>query len=844
MDIKQIDKKWQKFWDKKKINFCNLNDYTKPKFYNLVMFYYPSGANIHVGHAYNYIGSDVYGRFKKMRGYNVFQPMGSDAFGLPAENFAIKTGVHPSITTKKNIEIAKKQLKKMGIMYDWQKEIDTSSPDYYKWTQWLFSVLYKRGLAYRAKAPVNWCSDCHTVLANEQVNNGCCERCDTKVVQKKLNQWFFKITDYAERLLDYKDLDWPKKTILMQKNWIGKSQGVEIDFLVKATSNKQQNQNKDFRIKVFTTRADTLFGCTFIVVALEHSLIKQFSQLIENLAEVKKYIKRLEHKSDLDRTDLNKDKTGIEIKGIKGINPINGAEIPIFVADYVLMSYGTGAVMGVPAHDERDFEFAKKHNLKIIEVIKDPYLKISSKLKQAFVNYGILINSEQFTGLSSKQAIKEITQWLEKKGLARNKIQYKLRDWLISRQRYWGAPIPIIYCDNCGIVLDEILPIKLPDLKDFKPIQDGISPLDRVKEFINIKCPKCKGKAKRATETMDTFVCSSWYFLRFINPNLKTKAFEKQDVEHWLPVDQYCGGAEQACLHLLYSRFITKVLFDAGYIDFDEPFKRLTHQGMILTAEGSKMSKSKGTVVVPDNYIQQYGADIFRIYILFLAPFEEGGVWDDRNILGIKRFLEKAINLFQSKKIQQGFDSSLETIIHQTIKKNTEDIKNFKFNTAISNLMILLNQMQKQKQLFSNDVLVFIQLLAPFAPHLAEELYRFYKNLFCFAKKDLVAGVPSRLNDFRYASARNKDNFLDKKDSIFYTTWPEYNEEKIKQKNIRLILEVNNKVRDVIEIDKGITQKQVEEIVLQNQKIKKNIGNQKIKRIVFVPNKLINIITE
>ncbi len=808
MDINQIEKKWQKIWEKEKINFCDLNDHSESKFYNLAMFYYPSGAQIHIGHAYNYIGSDVYGRFKRMKGYNVFQPMGADAFGLPAENFAIKTGVHPFITSNKNIKTAKAQLKEMGLMYDWEKEINTSSVDYYKWTQWLFSVLYKRGLAYRAEAPVNWCPDCHTVLANEQVIDQRCERCNAKVVLKRLNQWFFKIRDYAEQLLNYQDLDWPKKTILMQRNWIGKSQGTEIDFLVKTVDKKQEE--KEFTVKVFTTRVDTLFGCTFIVVALEHSLIKKFNQSIKNLAEIREYIKNLEHKSDLDRTDLNKDKTGIEIKGIRAINPIDGKEISIFIADYVLMTYGTGAVMGVPAHDERDFEFAKKYKLKIKEVIKDPHLKIDSKLKEAFVDYGILINSNQFTDLSSKEAIEKITQWLVKQGLGRKKTQYRLRDWLISRQRYWGVPIPIIYCDNCGVVLDENLPVRLPDLKNFKPIEGENSPLDRAREFVEIKCPKCKGVARRATETMDTFVCSSWYFLRFINPNLKTKAFERQDVNYWLPVDQCCGGAEHACLHLLYSRFIIKVLFDAGYIDFKEPFKKLTHQGMILGAEGFKMSKSRGTVVIPDDYIQKYGVDVFRLYLLFLAPFEEGGAWNDSNILGIKRFLEKVINLFQNRKIEQGFSSSLEIIIHQTIKKVTEDIENFKFNTAISTLMILLNHIQKQKQLFSSDIFIFIQLLAPFAPHLAEELWQKTGH----------------------------------SESIFKEKWPQYDEEKIRKENIKLIIQVNNKVRDVIEIKKGTAKEQVEELVFQNPKIKKYIKSQKIKKTIFILDKLINIIIE
>ena len=725
-----IEKKWQKFWQENKTNFCDFDDETKKKFYNLVMFFYPSGAKIHIGHGYNYTGSDVYGRYKRLKGFNVFEPMGYDAFGLPAENYAIKTGQHPSLTTRANIDFGRIQLKKLGLMYDWEKEIDTSSPKYYKWTQWLFRVLYQAGLAYRKEAPVNWCPSCKTVLANEQVIAGKCERCETEVVQKKLKQWFFKITDYADKLLaGHEKLNWPEKTILMQKNWIGRSEGAEVKFFVIPTEMSEANgveeslkqatdeRSRDFarddnKLSVFTTRPDTLFGATFMVVAPEHALITNHQSLITNFDEVKKYIEESKNKSDLERTDLNKEKTGIELKGIKAINPVNGKEIPIFVADYVLSNYGTGAIMAVPAHDERDFEFAKKYGLEIIEVVKDVQKHKSTestraqKTQACFEGEGVAINSDEFDGLTTAEFKEKIIHWLEEKGLGRKAVNYKLRDWLISRQRYWGAPIPIIYCDNCGEVLveEKDLPVKLPELENFKPTDDGESPLARSKEFVNVKCLKCGAAAKRCTETMDTFVCSSWYYLRFLNPDLADKPFDKEIIKKWLPVDQYCGGAEHACMHLLYARFITKVLFDQGYINFDEPFLKLNHQGMILAADGGKMSKSKGNVVIPDDYVKKYGADVFRLYVLFLAPFEQGGAWSDQGIVGVKRFLEKVWNLQEKLKSQnskvktESQNSKFLVLLNQTIKKVGEDIENFHFNTAISALMILLNEFEKQKE--------------------------------------------------------------------------------------------------------------------------------------------------
>jgi leucyl-tRNA synthetase len=750
---KKIEEKWQKYWEKNRINFCDLNS-RKSKFYNLVMFYYPSGDKIHIGHGYNYTGADVFGRYKRMKGFNVFEPMGVDAFGLPAENYAIKTGVHPVVSTKKNIDFGRKQLKKLGLMYDWEKEIDTSSPEYYKWTQWLFGILYKAGLAYRAEAPVNWCPSCKTVLANEQVINGRCERCESEVVQKNLKQWFFKITKYADRLLkDYKKINWPEKTIIMQKNWIGKSRGAEIDFS---------------GIKVFTTRPDTILGATFLVLSPDHPKVREFKN-----PKVKKYISKI-------RKNHDKEKTGV-FSGEYVINPATKEKIPVWVADYVLMEYGTGAIMAVPDYDERDKEFAKKYNLKI------------KKTK--------LINPEKI--------VKKVKgKWM---------TNYRLRDWLISRQRYWGAPIPIIYCDKCGEVLvpEKDLPVKLPDLKDFKPTKEGESPLARAKDWVNVKCPKCKGNAKRSTETMDTFVCSSWYFLRYLSPKLKNKPFDRKLTDKWLPVDQYTGGAEHACLHLLYARFITKVLCDEKLINFDEPFSKLNHQGMILASDGTKMSKSKGTVVIPDDYIKAYGADTFRLYVLFIAPFEEGGAWNDKGIIGVYKFLKKIWFLFQNKKkFAEKTSQNLIQKLHFTLRKVGEDIENFKFNTAVSAMMEFVNTwMEKGQTLSKDDAGKFIRILAPFTPHICEEIWS------SFAKAT-----------------------EDKEDSIFLKKWPEYDEKLVKKQTFELVIQINGKVRDKVEAEADISQKDAEKLALEREKIKKWLANKKPKVVIFIKGRLINIV--
>ena len=796
---KSIEKKWQRYWKREKI-FEAKDKSTKPKFYCLDMFPYPSAYGLHVGHLKGYTISDVIAKKRMMEGLNVLHPMGWDAFGLPAENFAIKTKIHPAITTKKSISTIKKQLISVGLGYDWKKEISSCEPEYYKWTQWMFLQLYKAGLVYRKKAAVNFCPSCKTVLANEQVIDGHCERCDTLVEKKYLEQWFLKITAYAERLLkDLDKIDWPKKIKIMQRNWIGKSGGTEIKFLI---------SNSRLLINVFTTRVDTLFGCTYVVIAPEHPLIEKLKSEIKNWKEVEKYIAEAKKKTEIERLAEDKEKTGIEIQGIKAINPVNNREAPIYVADYVLMEYGTGAIMAVPAHDRRDFIFAKKHNLSIIEVIKSEDGK-SSIEKETFEEDGILINSGIFNGLKSTKAREEITKHLEKRNLAKKAVYYKLRDWLISRQRYWGAPIPIIYCPRCGQVpvLEKDLPVKLPEIKDFKPTGKGESPLAKLEKFTKVKCPRCNRLAKRETDTMDTFVCSSWYFFRYTDPKNKKEFASKEKIKRWLPVDLYIGGAEHAYLHLLYARFLTKVLKDLGYIDFDEPFSKLFNQGTVYY-QGAKMSKSKGNVVNPDEIIKKYGADTLRLYELFIGPADQASEWSNKGIMGCYRFLQKIWRLREKIKKVKNRNLSLMKLVHQTIKIVTEHIENFRFNTAISSLMILVNRMEKEKQLSIDDYQLLIKLLAPFAPHISEELWQ----------------------------------GLDHKKSIFFQSWPKYKPSLIKEEKFTLFIQINGKFRDKVELKTGISKQEVEKIVFSREKVKKWIKNKEVKKIIFVPERLINLV--
>ncbi|MDZ7766422.1 MAG: leucine--tRNA ligase [Melioribacteraceae bacterium] len=724
-------------WEDNKVYKTDLSD-TEKKLYTLVMFIYPSGSKLHIGHWYNYGPTDSWARFKKLQGYNVFEPMGYDAFGLPAENYAIKTGVHPQDSTLENIKDIREQLKQMGCMYDWDAELMTCVPEYYKWNQWLFLQLYKKGLAYRKNAPVNWCPSCNTVLANEQVQqDGTCERCSTEVERKNLTQWFFKITEYADELLSgLNKIDWPEKTKSMQTNWIGKSTGTEVDFEVEAI---------DEKVSVFTTRPDTLFGVTYMVLAPEHELVNKITS-DERKEEVEKYIKSIQSLSDIERTSTVKEKTGVPT-GAYAVNPINGERIPIWVADYVLASYGTGCVMAVPGHDERDFEFAKTFDLPIKKVILEPGTEEKEKLESAYTGTGMMIYSGKYTGRNSIDGKKQITDELEREELGRAKVDYKLRDWLISRQRYWGTPIPVVYCDNCGEVpvLEDQLPIELPYDVEFKP--DGGSPLAKNEEFVNAKCPKCGGAAKRDVDTMDTFVDSSWYYLRFLNPKFTDGMFDTELAKNWEPVDMYVGGAEHSTMHLLYARFVHKFLRDIGLVETDEPFAKLRHQGTI-TNNGAKMSKSKGNVVNPNSFIEEYGSDVFRMYLMFMGPYDLGGDWSDKGIVGVDRFVQKVYQLMTEREnfakdhpSKEKYDvtelneleKSVYQKVNQSINKYTEEVEHLRFNTAVAVLMELSNELSKSLKGCSEDLQTYALermtvMIAPLAPHFGEECWELIGN--------------------------------------------------------------------------------------------------------------------
>ncbi len=812
---RETEQKWQKHWEKEKLHETNLEDYSKPKYYNLVMFPYPSGDKLHIGHWYNFGPADSWGRYMRMRGCNVFEPQGYDSFGLPAENYAIKSGVHPTISIAKNIEHMRKQLREMGAMYDYSKEVVTSDPSYYQWTQWVFLQLYKKGLAYRKNAPVNWCPSCQTVLANEQVHDGRCERCNHEVTKKDLTQWFFRIRDYAERLLDFKDLDWPERTKIMQKNWIGKSIGSEIDFNI--CDEKGDSAGK--KIKVFTTRIDTLFGATYIVLAPEHPLVSKITTA-KHRENVQDYIEKTRKETDIARSAEDREKTGVET-GAFALNPANGKIIPIWIADYVLATYGTGAVMAVPAHDTRDYAFAKKYadkkyKLEIIPVITPVGHKAkANKLieNEAFTNDGVLINSADssadFNDLKSEDARMKITAHLKKKGHANFSINFKLRDWLISRQRYWGTPIPIVYCGKCGEVPvpENQLPVELPKDVDFTPKGDGKSPLNTVESFVNTKCPKCAGPAKREVDTMDTFVDSSWYFLRYPSARNSDKPFDANLTKYWLPVDMYIGGPEHACMHLLYARFINMVLFDQGFINFEEPFKRLMHQGMI-TKDGAKMSKSKGNVVSPDQFVEKYGSDVFRMYLMFMGPFSEGGDWNDKGITGIARFVENFYLLMSGKDIVSDKET-LHRTLHKTIKKVTKDIEKFHFNTAISALMEFLNSARKTG-IDAESRKMVVLLIAPLAPHLAEEIW---------------------------ASMGHKS-------SIFNAAWPNFDPKLIIENVLKLAVQVNGKLRGAIEAAIDAPKEKILELARAENNVARHLEGKKLLKEIYVPGKLVSFVVK
>lgn len=806
MDYKEIEKKWQKAWQDTKADEFKLNS-DRPKEYILEMFSYPSGANLHMGHWYNYAPSDSYARFKKMQGFNVFQPMGFDAFGLPAENYAIKTGIHPKDSTYKNIETMERQLKAIGAMFDWSKEIKTCNEDYYKWNQWMFLKFFENGLAYRKEAPVNWCDSCKTVLANEQVlPDGTCERCGEMIYKKNLTQWFFKITNYAEELLQSLDnLDWPEKTKLMQKNWIGKSVGAHVVF-------KLEN-NKPF--SVFTTRADTLYGVSYVVFAPEHEWVESLTTK-EQSSEIEKYVSETTKINEIERLSAAREKTGA-FTGSYAINPVNGKKVPIYISDYVLASYGTGIVMGVPAHDERDYIFAKKYGLEIIEVVKG---KNNEPLP--YTDDGVLINSGGFNGFDSNTAKQKIVEKLIKTNEADFKINYKLRDWLVSRQRYWGTPIPIVHCPKCGAVAVPYsdLPVKLPYDVEFTP--DGVSPLLKHEGFMNTICPKCKGAAKRDADTLDTFVCSSWYFLRYVDAHNDKEPFNKELINKMLPVDKYIGGTEHACMHLLYARFFTKALRDLGYLDFSEPFKSLVHQGIILGPDGNKMSKSKGNIISPDNYIKEYGSDVLRLYLMFGFSYIEGGPWNDDGIKSIAKFLDRVERIvvkyipFSKGNFTLGKDEKeLDYIRNYTIKQITSDMEIFSFNTSVARIMEFVNAIYKYDNLknknafFIKEVLKdLLLLLAPIAPHFCEELW--FKS--------------------------------GEKFSIFNFAYPKTDEKALIKEETELAIQINSKLKSRITVPSDIKNIELEKLVLADEKVKVLIGSNIVKKIIIIPGRLINLI--
>jgi len=797
----EIEKKWQKTWEEQKLYQPQNRAPGKKNFYHLVMFPYTSG-NLHLGHWYNYSGADVYARYQLLKGFNVLSPIGFDSFGLPAENAAIKHHTNPHDWTENNIRKMEGQLKSIGTICDWSREVITSHPDYYKWTQWLFIQFYKQGLVYRDKRWVNWCPSCQTVLANEQVVDGECERCQTPVIQKQVEHWLFKITDYAEELLEeLAHLDWPERTKTMQKNWIGKSEGAEISFSLVGSEKP---------LTVFTTRIDTIFGVTYLVVSPENPILEALKPKIKNWPALEKYIRKTQRQTERERISQDKVKSGVEIKGIRATNPANQEDIPIFVADYVLMDYGTGTIMAVPAHDQRDFEFAQLFHLPLKEVIKPPG---GWPGPGVYKGEGVMENSGAFDGRSSEKARWAIQDWLIKEGKAKMAVHYKLKDWSVSRQRYWGTPIPMIYCSRCGWqpVPEKELPVLLPSIDDYQPVPGGLSPLAHSAEFQTAACPRCGGPAKRETDTLDTFVDSSWYYLRYVDSQNKRKIAETEKMKAWLPVDIYIGGAEHSVLHLLYARFFAKAMRDLKLIDFPEPFLKLRHQGIILGPDGSKMSKSRGNIVDPDKLVEKYGADAVRSYLCFMAPFDEGGTWKLAGLQGMVRFLGRIWRL--RKKVQSAGELSLESQrqLQRTIKKVEEDIERFHFNTALSALMILLRAWEEKKQIPEKDYLQFLQLLAPFAPHLTEELYQ---------------------------SFRSGKKFQ----SIFQTSWPNYRQEMIREDNFTLVVQVNGKVRDQLEALVGIGKKEAQTQALNSPKVKSFLGEKKIQKVIFVEDRLINFV--
>ena len=795
-----MEAKWQKQWEEKGV-FHASNDSDKPKYYTLIEFPYPSGQGLHVGHPRSYTALDIVARKRRLMGYNVLYPIGWDAFGLPTENFAIKNHVHPEVVTKKNIARFKQQLQSLGISFDWSREINTTDPSYYKWTQWIFLQLFKHGLAYKKEASVNWCTSCKCVLANEEVVNGVCERCGSEVVRKVKSQWMLKITEYAQRLIDDLDLvDYPDRVKAQQKNWIGRSTGAEVDF----------DTTLGDKLTVYTTRPDTLFGATYMVISPEHPMIEKWAGQIQNMDEVRAYQEAAAKKSDFERTEVAKDKTGVKLLGVQAINPVNDREIPIFISDYVLVSYGTGAIMAVPAHDTRDWEFAKKFGLPIIEVVKGGNVQ-----EEAFTDCatGIMVNSGLLDGLSVEEAKVKITKWLTENHRGRAKVNFKLRDWVFSRQRYWGEPIPIVYCEKCGYVPlpESELPLTLPEVDSYEPTENGESPLANMTDWVNTTCPHCGGPAKRETDTMPQWAGSSWYFLRYTDPRNDQALASQQALEYWTPVDWYNGGMEHTTLHLLYSRFWHKFLYDIKVVPTPEPYAKRTSHGMILGENGEKMSKSRGNVVNPDDIVKEYGADTMRLFEMFIGDFEKAAPWSAAGIRGCRRFVERYWNLQDILVKDGGIRAPLETPFHKTIKKVGEDIENLKFNTALAALMSLINDIYDSGSITPEELKVFTILLNPFAPHVTEEVWSLNK-----------------LGE----------------EMVCQQQWPAYDENKCKDETIEIVVQVNGKVRGKLSMPADVAKDAAVAAAKADEKICAAIGGKTILKEIYVPGKLVNLVVK
>ena len=803
-DFTAIEKKWQKKWMEEKTYAAVTGDTSRPKFYGLVEFPYPSGNGLHVGHARPYTAMDVVARKKRMDGYNVLFPIGYDAFGLPTENFAIKNHIHPAKVTHDNVANFRKQLQMLGYSFDWDREINTTDPSYYKWTQWIFLQLFKKGLAYKTSMPVNWCTSCKIVLANEEVVDGVCERCGGAVIRKEKSQWMLKITEYAQRLIDDLDgLDFIDRVKTQQKNWIGRSTGAEVDFKTTAGDT----------LTVFTTRPDTLFGATYMVIAPEHAYVKKWKDLITNYADVEAYVAEAGRKSDFERTELVKDKTGVRLEGVRAINPVNGKEIPIFISDYVLVSYGTGAIMAVPAHDTRDWEFAKKFGCEIIEVVQGGDVE-----KEAFTlkdDTGIMVNSDFLNGLTVKEAIPIITKWLEKTGIGHEKVNFKLRDWVFSRQRYWGEPIPLVHCDKCGWVPlpEDQLPLVLPEVDSYEPTDNGESPLAPMTDWVNTTCPCCGGPAKRETDTMPQWAGSSWYFLRYMDPHNDKALASKEALEYWSPVDWYNGGMEHTTLHLLYSRFWHKFLYDIGVVPTKEPYKKRTSHGMILGEGGEKMSKSRGNVVNPNDIVDQYGADTMRTYIMFIGDFEKAAAWSANAVKGCKRFLDRVWNLGETEHTGEEYSPANEAAVHKAIKKVSEDIEAMKFNTAIAALMALVNDFYTNGA-SKGDMKALLLMLSPFAPHICEEMW---ENMgFAAETGKMACQMP----------------------------WPVYDESKTIASEVEMAVQIQGKLRGSVKVPMDSDEATVVAAAKAVDKVARQLEGMEIVKVIHVKNKLVNLIVK